>query len=232
MSLKPSATTKARVSYSSLLVSLFLFLLILFVVLNSQVKHTPQFKKKVIESVARYFRKEQDNKIFIEPITIEEKIKLLQSINKYYKNELLKIISDSPNWNIAFKESDNNFIATISISSMHLFEPNQYALTSKELPTLQKIIILLNQKVNGQSLYINITYPDHSSRLSIQRIATLTDEFYKSLNDKARVKVSIAQNGSTEISFVCYTNNYGKAAYIKDLYGLQTHSSTLIHSAS
>jgi hypothetical protein len=130
-----------RLDYSSLQISLYFFLLIFFVLLNSINKApSPEQSKKAVLSISKTFNKNDQNEDY------DNEIILFQN-NKFIVPTTFEIV----------KEEDSSIIE-LRISNIGFFRKA----TSKEIKTLQRFFLadlakIMNKNISGYNLKLTIS---------------------------------------------------------------------------
>jgi hypothetical protein len=200
-----SSISGARVGYSSLLVSLFLFLLVFFVLFNSKIQYNNEFGKKVLDSVARTFNKSVGN-VFISPVEIEAKTQLLNDAKKFYIEELQKITESSSMNSTKLELNDN--LGSISVDMMQMFDDKEALLRDEQILFLTNIINVMNSTFNGFSVKINLIVPmpsqdqaNKDSDLYLNRITGIVSYLFDHSKHPSKIKASFRAHPIPQLVF-------------------------------
>jgi hypothetical protein len=144
-----------RLDYSSLQISLYFFLLIFFVLLNSINKApSPEQSKKAVLSISKTFNKNDQNEDYDNEIILFQNNQLINSIKNFYLKTIKFIV---PTTFEIVKEEDSSIIE-LRISNIGFFRKA----TSKEIKTLQRFFLadlakIMNKNISGYNLKLTIS---------------------------------------------------------------------------
>lgn len=142
----------SRGAIASLLVSLFLFLLIFFILMNSQVKPNPKYIKKAFVSLTANFKKQAR----VEKIKLDVAYENRKKNKEYYAQVIKHKLAVLHPFDVNIPENvDDDLIAEVRFFNLDLFDDNNL-LNPQYLPLKQLMSELFHLKLNELKLQIDL----------------------------------------------------------------------------
>ena len=195
-----------------LIVSLYLFLLIFFVLLNSSYKPSKKFSKAIMNSMQSTFANGK-NADYSEDISLLPRTELIESLKRYYSKQLKTAVNKD--FTVTIPDGIEEGLVQVSLPMIDFFEPNSYVLQPKSQYILADIALIMNNNLENIGLKVSICatshgYLDDASKSNIDLMTRRQSEIAATLVrnsvESEVIQMSLEQGDRPNISLIFALN--------------------------